>query len=152
MKASRGQNRPVSGSISQKRQGINSPCRSINSKVKVGRGAARISRRADVSDNRLCRDVITGGQIRSIRIQVSIVVDSSSCPYNRDCIAAQLIFSDADDIPVGRGIDGSAPSRKNILPFMEAIPLAGRMPCIFYLLYVNIMKRDYQFLIWLSHI
>ena len=78
---------------------------------------------------------------------MSIVVHPSPGSHHGDDITAQVIFSDSDDVPRGRGIDGSSPLRENILPFMKPVSISRRMPRITNLPDAKAMNGNQEFLV-----
>src|SRR5438477_9240318 len=134
-------------SIYQKRQGIQCSSARIHTKVKMCRPAGRVTRVADVAEDRLRRHVIARRKVRRVSIEMRVVVNSTARADDRDRMSSQMVFANPNYVSIGRGNYRSPSFGKNVLPFVQTIACAWRMPGIGYLSLGYALHRHLQILI-----
>src|SRR5437016_1994994 len=134
-------------SIYQKRQGIQCSSARIHAKVKMCRPTGRVTRVADVAEDRLQRHIIAHREVRRVRIEMRVVVNSTAPADDRNRMSSQMVFANPNHVSVGRGNYRSPSFGKNVLPFVQTIAFAWRMPGVGYLTLGYALHRHLQILI-----
>src|SRR5438105_7763732 len=108
-------------SIYQKRQGIQCFSARIHTKVKMCRPTGRVTRVADVAEDRLRRHIIAHREVRRVSIEMRVVVNSAARADHRDRMSSQMVFANPNYVSIGRGNYGSPSFSKTVLPFVQTI-------------------------------
>src|SRR2546427_12490235 len=90
-------------SIYQKRQGIQCSSARIHAKVKMCRPTGRVTRVADVAEDRLQRHIIAHREVRRVRIEMRVVVNSAARANARNRMSSQMVFAHPTDVSFQRG-------------------------------------------------